>query len=193
MSPGTIKKLAQSDIEQEMDYISVFNDIIFTLGSHQPLFLCFHQASLTLGDQLVIGNGFGSNKTSLKIRMDFPCCLRRFCAVFYRPCPYFNPNNPYEFSIDIGSGELKGNLSATTLVEGEFIQLVSGSRPFVKNTDTYEDLSFDDILVGNEREFSINVGSKNSNSVTDDPDGHGSNRCVYRYRIAKFHHMVIVL
>ena len=50
MSPRTIKKLARSDIEQEMDYISVFNDIILALGSHQPLFLCLHQASLTLGD-----------------------------------------------------------------------------------------------------------------------------------------------
>ena len=63
-----------SDVEQEIDHVAIFHDILFALASQQPLCLCVGQRAARL--EIVKGNYLCADKAALKIRMDLTGCLR---------------------------------------------------------------------------------------------------------------------
>ncbi len=71
-------------VEQEVQHVSVFDDILLALGAEQAFFLCCTETAAAF-DQLVIGDGLCPDKASLKIGVDAACCLRRLCSSFDGP------------------------------------------------------------------------------------------------------------
>src|SRR5690606_34290427 len=80
------------DVEQEVQYVTVFYYVVFTLSAHLTGFL---SALLTFKlDEIVVGNGLSSNKAAFKIGMNNSSSLRCRSAYRNRPGPnFFNPSS----------------------------------------------------------------------------------------------------
>ncbi len=63
------------DVEQEVHYIAIFNDIIFAFRSHLTGF--FRALFTFIGNKVVKSDSLGADKAFFEVGMDFTCCLRR--------------------------------------------------------------------------------------------------------------------
>lgn len=123
-------------IKQEIQYVAVFHNVIFTFCAHFTGFFCTLFAFVL--DEILKCDGLGADKAFFKVGVDFTGCLRGGCADRDSPCTDF-----FHTGGEIGLQVKQGVTGADHAVQARFFDTEVSHKLFAVTILQLSDIGFD--------------------------------------------------